>query len=238
MLRQVILGLASLALPWLAPAAAAADLIGPARIIDGDTIEIHGQRIRLFGIDAPEHDQLCEVGGSQYPCGQQATLALESQTGGQTVDCVPHGIDQYSRVVAVCSVGGEDLNAWMVSNGWALAYRYYSTAYVPDEDVAHNAGAGIWRGTFEAPWDWREAQRKAQAQTEAQSPSQTPASGGNVTAVSLCVIKGNISSKGERIYHVPGGLYYNVTVIDTSKGERWFCTEAEAVAAGWRRSKI
>jgi hypothetical protein len=63
-----------------------------------------------------------------------------------------------------------------------------------------------------------------------------PAPRGNVTAVSLCVIKGNISSKGERIYHVPGGLYYNVTVIDTSKGERWFCTEAEAVAAGWRKS--
>jgi endonuclease YncB( thermonuclease family) len=100
LLRRVLLALSSLALLWLTPAASAADLIGPARIIDGDTIEIHGQRIRLFGIDAPEHDQLCEANGSQYRCGDQATLALTSQIGGgQTVDCVPHDVDQYGRVV-------------------------------------------------------------------------------------------------------------------------------------------
>ena len=77
-----------------------------------------------------------------------------------------------------------------------------------------------------------------QPQTGAQNQPQTPALAGNGTAVSLCLIKGSISSKGERIYHVPGGLYYDATVIDTSKGERWFCTEAEAVAAGWRKSKL
>jgi len=60
-------------------------------------------------------------------------------------------VDQYGRIVAVCSAGGEDLNAWMVRQGWALAYRHYSTAYVADEDAAHLAGAGIWRGTFDAP---------------------------------------------------------------------------------------
>ncbi len=100
------------------------------------------------------------------------------------------------------------------------------------------AGAGISRGTFEAPWDWREAQRQGQPQTEPQNQPKAPTPGGNGNAISLCLIKGNISSKGERIYHVPGGLYYNATVIDTSKGERWFCTEAEAVAAGWRKSKL
>jgi hypothetical protein len=147
-------------------------------------------------------------------------------------------VDQYGRVVAVCSAGGEDLNGWMVRQGWALAYRHYSTVYIPDEDAAHAAGVGIWRGTFEAPWDWRQAQRQDQTQIEAQNPPQTPAPASSGTAVALCVIKGNISSKGEHIYHLPGGLYYYATVIDTSKGERWFCTEAEAVAAGWRKSKL
>src|SRR6266404_3965095 len=238
-MHRFLVGLSSLVMLSIAPAAfAAADIIGQASVIDGDTIEIHGQRIRLFGIDAPEHDQLCEAAGGQYRCGQQAALALSDQIGSKSVDCVRRDVDQYGRVVAVCSAGGEDLNAWMVRQGWALAYRHYSTAYVGDEDAAHLAGAGIWRGTFEAPWDWREAQRQGQTQTEAQTQPQTPAPAGNGTAVSLCVIKGNISSKGERIYHVPGELYYNATVIDTSKGERWFCTEAEAIAARWLKSKL
>jgi len=230
--RQLLIALSSLAILSLAPVASAADIIGQASIIDGDTIEIHGQRIRLFGIDAPEHDQLCEAAGAQYRCGQQAALALAEQIGRHTVDCAPRDVDQYGRVIAVCSAGGEDLNAWMVRQGWALAYRHYSTAYVADEDAAHLAGDGIWRGTFDAPWDWRRGTRQGavQVQTQPQAVSGT--------AASQCVIKGNISSKGERIYHVPGGRYYGATVIDAAKGERWFCTEAEAVAAGWRRSKI
>ena len=131
----------------LSPTVSATEIDGQASIIDGDTIEIHGQRIRLFGIDAPEHDQLCEAAGSQYRCGQQAALALADQIGGQTVDCVPHDVDRYGRIVAVCSAGGEDFNAWMVRHGWAmvrqgwaLAYRHYSTDYGADEDAAHLGG--------------------------------------------------------------------------------------------------
>jgi endonuclease YncB( thermonuclease family) len=232
-LRGFLLRAFAIALLWShAPGASAADFIGQASIIDGDTIEIHGQRIRLFGIDAPEHDQLCEAAGAQYRCGQQASLALADRIGKQTVDCVPHDVDQYGRVVAVCSAGGEDLNAWMVRQGWALAYRHYSTVYVADEDAAHLAGAGIWRGTFDAPWDWRQGKRQRAAQVQNQ---RTVVGDG---ATSQCVIKGNISSKGERIYHVPGGEYYDATKIDMAKGERWFCTEAEAMAAGWRKSKL
>ncbi len=232
-MHRFLVGLSSLVMLSIAPAAfAAADIIGQASVIDGDTIEIHGQRIRLFGIDAPEHDQLCEAGGHQYRCGQQASLALSDQIGSKSVDCVPRDVDQYGRVVAVCSVTGEDLNAWMVRHGWALAYRHYSTAYVPDEDTARMAGGGIWRGTFDAPWDWRRGQRRSAAHVQSQ-PLVTSG-----TTTGQCLIKGNISSKGERIYHVPGGEYYDATRIDTSKGERWFCTEAEAVAAGWRRSKL
>ena len=231
MLYRALITLSSLAMLLVAPASFAADLIGQASVIDGDTIEIHGQRIRLFGIDAPEHDQLCEAAGAQYRCGQQAALALADQIGSQTVDCAPRDVDQYGRIVAVCSAGGEDLNAWMVRHGWALAYRHYSMAYVSDEDAARVAAVGIWRGTFDAPWDWRHGQRQGAAQVQ----SQGAASGSNTAG--QCIIKGNISSKGERIYHVPGGEYYDATRIDTAKGERWFCTEAEAVAAGWRKSK-
>src|SRR6266404_6378373 len=232
-MHRFLVGLSSLVMLSIAPAAfAAADIIGQASVIDGDTIEIHGQRIRLFGIDAPEHDQLCEAGGAQYRCGQKAALALADQIGKQAVDCAPRDVDQYGRVVAVCSAAGEDLNAWMVRHGWALAYRHYSTAYVPDEDAAHLAGVGMWRGTFDAPWDWRQGKRQGAAQVQSQAPVSSAAAAGQ------CAIKGIISSKGERIYHVPGGRYYDVTVIDTAKGERWFCTEAEAVAAGWRKSKL
>ena len=138
--------------------------------------------------------------------------------------------------MAVCSAAGEDLNAWMVRQGWALAYRHYSTAYVSDEDAAHLAGVGIWRGTFEAPWDWRHGQHTvAPAAAQPQPPPTAPPS---QPAANQCLIKGNISGKGERIYHVPGGQYYEATVINTARGERWFCTELEAVAAGWRKSKL
>jgi len=128
MLRRVLFALSSLAMLPFVPVASAEDLAGQASIIDGDTIEIHGERILLLGIDAPEHDQLCETAGSQYRCGQQAAFALTDQIGSKTVDCAPRDVDQYGRVVAVCSAAGEDLNASMVRQGWAPAYRHYSTA--------------------------------------------------------------------------------------------------------------
>ena len=130
-------------------------------------------------------------------------------------------IDRYKRIVAVCRAGGENLNAWMVSEGWAMAYRRYSPDYIRQEDSASRSKVGIWQGEFTAPWDWRRGKRLEATQT--QQPG-------------ACLIKGNISRSG-RIYHVPGGQYYDRTRIDVGKGERWFCSEAEAQAAGWRRSK-
>ncbi len=143
------------ALPaWsLLPRVSRADaLSGVASVIGGDTIEIHGERIRLFGIDAPESRQLCTVSGEPYRCGQQAALALADHVEQRTVRCEERDRDRYGRTVAVCFVGDEDVSAWLVAEGWALAFRRYSTRYVPEEDKARAAGRGIWAGAFDPPW--------------------------------------------------------------------------------------
>ena len=135
-------------------------ITGVASVIDGDTIEIHGQRIRLHGIDAPEGGQLCvRPNGERWRCGQQASFALADRIGRATVHCAPRDIDRYRRVVAVCFKGKEDLNRWMVANGWAVAFRRYSLDYVADEDAARRKRLNMWSGAFEMPWDWR-AQRQ------------------------------------------------------------------------------
>ena len=100
--------------------ASGSDLAGRASVVDGDTIEIHSQRIRLFGIDAPESKQSCEdADGHNYRCGQQAALALSDYIGQRTVACKPRADDRYGRIVAVCRIGGEDISAWLVWQGWA-----------------------------------------------------------------------------------------------------------------------
>ena len=198
----------------------------PARVIDGDTIDVGAVRVRLHGVDAPESRQSCLAGERRWPCGEQATRALAGRIGGRTVSCEERDRDRYGRVVAVCHAAGEDLNAWMVRQGWALAYRKYSRAYVADESAAKAARRGIWRGRFVAPWDWRRGERLAVSQT-----MSAPTAGVG------CRIKGNISRAGSRIYHVPGGAFYDRTRIDTASGERWFCTESDARAAGWRRAR-
>lgn len=228
MAHSVIVLLVSL-LAGLSAPVVHAEIAGRASIIDGDTIDIHGQRIRLFGIDAPESGQECLARAvfhataweERWRCGQHAALALDEKIAGRPVSCEEKDQDRYGRIVAVCRLAGEDLNAWLAAEGWALAYRQYSIDYVDEEERAKAARNGIWRGTFVPPWDWRRGQR---LEVAADEPGD-------------CRIKGNISSKGERIYHSPGGQYYGRTKIDPSKGEHWFCTEAEARAAGWRPSK-
>jgi endonuclease YncB( thermonuclease family) len=127
-------------------------IAGRASVIDGDTIEIHGTRIRLFGIDAPEGGQYCMVEGNPTRCGQRAALALSDKINSHPVTCESKDRDSYGRVVAICRVAGEDLNAWMVAQGWALAYRHYSIKYVSQEQEAAAAKRGIWRGEFISPW--------------------------------------------------------------------------------------
>jgi endonuclease YncB( thermonuclease family) len=135
-------------------------IIGIATVIDGDTIEIRGIRIRLFGIDAPEGAQDCgRADGTRWDCAQRATSALENYLRNRPVVCVRRDVDRYGRLVGQCTVSGVDVNAWLVRNGWAVAYTRYSRDYVKDETEARAGRRGIWSGDFVMPWEWRRGQR-------------------------------------------------------------------------------
>lgn len=208
----------------LSSAFAAEPMVGRASVTDGDTVVIRDTRIRLHGIDAPESAQTCQdAAGKDYRCGQAAALALSDRIGASPITCDPRDTDRYGRTVAVCRKGDEDLNAWMVAQGHAIAYRRYATDYVAAETAAKAAKRGIWAGTFQEPGDYRKAKRSG-------GDDPTPAA----VAAGGCAIKGNISAKGDKIYHMPGTRDYDRTRIKESDGERMFCNEAEAKAAGWR----
>ena len=143
------------------PDAAPGEVVaGRASVIDGDTIDIHGTRIRLSGIDTPERGQSCERAGKAYRCGTEASRVLDGLVADQPVSCTVMAVDRYGRLVATCHKGALDLNGEMVRLGWAMAYRTYSKAYIGAEDEARVARRGLWAGTFQAPWDWRKAKRQ------------------------------------------------------------------------------
>lgn len=140
-------------------------LSGAATIIDGDTIIVAGERIRLHGLDAPELDQNFLWRGKQAACGMMALAALEALTAGVNVRCEVTGRDPYGRLIAKCfSPNGIDIGRRLVSSGWALAYRRYSKDYIDAESEARKAKRGIWRGRFEKPWVWRAVVRRADNQ--------------------------------------------------------------------------
>lgn len=146
-------------IPWAS--GQPAGLVGRATVIDGDTLEIRGTRVRLWGVDAPESSQPCYLArGRVWRCGAEAANALSDFIGSRTVICRQKGKDRYGRLIGQCFVGSMEANAWLVANGWALAYRRYSKAYVTHEDRARAIGAGIHASDFDAPWDYRAERRR------------------------------------------------------------------------------
>jgi endonuclease YncB( thermonuclease family) len=151
MIRLVIFAAFLIATP-----AMAADITGIPRIMDGDTVEIENVKIRLSGIDAPETHQYCvDPAGDRWDCGNTARDELVEHAGGKPWTCHISGTDRYGRSLAACDVDGEDIQSWLVRNGWALSFVRYSHRYDADERAARDAQAGIWAGAFIAPWDWR-----------------------------------------------------------------------------------
>lgn len=225
-------------------------------VTDGDTIRVQLSsgpiRVRFQSIDAPEHDQ---------PWGQEARAALASRLDGRRVALEVETQDRYERLVATVYLGDENINAWMVQEGHAWAYREYlkDPQFCQSEADARTRHLGLWSlgwaDTY-APWEWRAHKKDPSRQLSdyrretaadcvaamhgrrAPIPRKAPPPPApNPPAPSDgCLIKGNISQSG-RIYHLPGSPSYDQTKIDESKGERWFCSETEARAAGWRTAR-
>ena len=199
-----------------APVAAKAPIVGVVGVVDADTLDVGGTRIRLQGIDAVERHQTCRTEhGVTYPCGRVATDWARARWEGAWAVCTNEGPGGYGRVAGTCRIGGEDVAATLVIEGFAQAYPRYSRAYTAHQAAAEARDAGLWAGAHQSPASFRVYGTGG--------PAPDPA----------CAIKGNVSDSG-RIYHAPGSRYYDRTRIDTGRGERWFCSIAEAEIAGWR----
>jgi endonuclease YncB( thermonuclease family) len=146
---------------------------GTASVIDADTLEIRGERIRLVGVDAPESGQKCLDTSNRFVrCGSIAANALDQWINRATVTCDIEGKDRYGRLLGQCKVRGQSMQEWLVLNGYAVAYRSYSTAFVPAELRAREVKAGMWAGEFIMPWDWRQGLR-----LEGEKPTKAMISG-------------------------------------------------------------
>ena len=150
-LALLVLGAVALAGAYAPLLREAETLRGTARVADGDSLILDGERVRLEGIDAPELTQTCTRAGADYPCGREAREALARLVAGRAVSCESRQRDRYERVLATCAAGGVEVNRAMVEAGWAVAYGDYRDA----EAAARQAGRGLWAGSFERPQDWR-----------------------------------------------------------------------------------
>ena len=125
------------------------------KVIDGDTIHIGKLKYRFSGIDTSEMKQVCKKEDKTILCGVLARDALIQKINNQPVECKMETIDRYKRIVAECFVNNESLSQYLVRNGYAFAYRRYSTKFVEDEEYAKTNQLGLWSMQFEYPWDYR-----------------------------------------------------------------------------------
>lgn len=144
-----------------AVAAEAPTVVGVASVIDGDTLEIRGERIRLYGVDAFESGQRCrDKDQTRIRCGRLSAMALDALVSGRLLTCTEIDRDRYDRMVARCATNQTpDLSAALVDQGWALAYRRYSQRYVSQEENARAQARGAWAGAFDDPAEWRAGRR-------------------------------------------------------------------------------
>jgi micrococcal nuclease len=209
-------------------------------VADGDTITVSvdgvDERVRLIGIDSPELRRPAEC------FGQQAADHLTEMLAGEAVrlvaDPTQDDRDRYGRLLRYVELAdGTDVNAALIHNGYAFEYTYDApyerqAQFRRQEAEASSAHVGLWSA---ATCDGRGVAGTATGQPASTAPAVTTS--GDPVPPDGCAIKGNINRRGERIYHLPGDSSYDETVITSSKGERYFCTVAEATAAGWRAAE-
>ncbi len=153
---RFLAGLAVLVL--FASAANAATFTGRANVIESDVLEIDGQRIMLYGVDSIEPRQKCEMNREPWECWAAAVRALQTIVDGGDVTCEQVGQpDPYGRVLATCSIAGEDVGGKFIGDGWAVAVEKEKPDYVALEKAAQKAKVGLWAGKFQRPHDWRMA---------------------------------------------------------------------------------
>lgn len=214
-------------------AASEQQVSGAAKAIDGDTLDISGVRVRLFGIDAPEAKQVCLRDNQGWDCGTEATKVLVKLIDGQAIKCQATDTDVYGTLVATCYRGGLDLGLAMIEAGLAVTLDNSPQQYVVAEGLRKTHRIGIWSATFQMPAEWRTANPiKLQSPVKVTQRQQNSAAERVYRNQYGCAIKGNRNRKGAWIYHLPGRPYY-----DETRPEELFCTESQAQRAGYRRSK-
>lgn len=132
------------------------EYVGTVHVIDGDTVVIRDRRLRLDGIDAPELMQTCTRDGGLWHCGEQSSAALARWVGERTLICLGKVVDRYGRPLVRCTVGGSDVGAWSLGNGWSIASPNAPRDYREQEDQARRMRQGLWSGEFVSPREWRD----------------------------------------------------------------------------------
>lgn len=197
------------------------------RVIDGDTLQVDEHTVQLYGIDAPELGQYCQRGDDLWACGLEAALFLQKTVNfeGPPMECAPWDEKAAAEtggelVIGVCQIGPKQVGLTMVRNGYAVALPESFPDYKEAEEQARQARLGVWQSDFVPPWQWREGK------------------GPDVRSsdwVRSCNIKGALGPADEPIYYVPTDKEYESVAIDPTRGERMFCSDEEARAAGWTR---
>ncbi len=133
---------------------------GSANVIHANVFYIGGRYVRLYGVDAPDNDQICsDVNGSSYNCGQEAVSWVRGWIDNNVIDCYLLKIEPNGQDLATCVWGDYDIGAALVSAGWALANTRETEIYIPYEVKAKSESSGLWQGTFYSPEDWRDIKR-------------------------------------------------------------------------------
>jgi endonuclease YncB( thermonuclease family) len=192
-------------------------------VIDGDTLQLGGEIVQLYDIDAPELGQLCYVDSGPQPCGVEAALALRKliSLAEASFHCSPwqDGGDPAEAsgvTVQVCETGERDVSLVMLHGGYSVALPGTFPDYAKAQQQAREAGLGLWHSRFTLPWAWREGERAPNEQAE-------------------CNVKATTNDLGQRVYYVPTDPDYDRVAVDPAQGDAWFCSDEEARLGAWRR---